>query len=326
MAVLRALPGLGDMLCLLPVLRALRKALPNAHISLIGLPQSGFMRERFPHYFDEFIEFPGFPGLPERQPPIHDLPEYFRRMQERRIDLLLQMHGSGHISNPVAMLCGAAATAGFYLPNQYCPDEKFFIHYPSEEQEIWRHLRLLQHLGIPLQGDDLEFPLYDADKEALQSIPQVSILNPGRYACIHPGASLSIRRWPVQHFAAVADRLAAQGLQIVLTGSEAEKAVTGAVARHMHYPAMDLAGRTSLGALAALLSQACVLVCNDTGVSHLAAALGTPSVVVFIATSPGRWAPLDRKRHRIVGPEDHPREAIAAAEALMKEECSHAAG
>ena len=85
---------------------------------------------------------------------------------------------------------------------------------------------------------------------------------------------------------------------MVLTGSEGEKPVTGAVAQAMKRPALDLAGRTSLGALGALLQSARLLVSNDTGVSHLAAALRLPSVILFDASQVERWAPLDRRRHR----------------------------
>jgi ADP-heptose:LPS heptosyltransferase len=69
----------------------------------------------------------------------------------------------------------------------------------------------------------------------------------------------------------------------------------------MSAPSINLAGRTDIGALGALLQGARLLVCNDTGVSHLAAALGTPSIVIFTHTDPNRWAPLDRSLHRALG-------------------------
>jgi ADP-heptose:LPS heptosyltransferase len=69
----------------------------------------------------------------------------------------------------------------------------------------------------------------------------------------------------------------------------------------MTAPALDLAGKTDLGALAALLHDAPPLVCNDTGVSHLAAALRVPSVVAFHRLSECEgWPPLDHQRHRVV--------------------------
>lgn len=299
-AVLRALPGLGDLLCVVPALRALRAALPEGRISLIGLPQSRFLLERFPDYLDEVIDFPGFPGLPEREPRIDLLPRFLRSMQARRFDLLLQLQGSGELTNPLALLLGAGRTAGYFRPGAWCPDAEHFLPWKDLVPETRRCLQLLEHLGISPIGEDPEFPLFPEDRAALEAVTATGGLKAGDYACIHPGASIEGRRWDAGNFASVADRLAAEGLQIVLTGSPGERELANAVAGTMRYPAINLAGQTTLGALAALLAGARVLVCNDTGVSHLAAALGTPSVIVFISTPPARWAPLNRSRHRAV--------------------------
>jgi ADP-heptose:LPS heptosyltransferase len=90
----------------------------------------------------------------------------------------------------------------------------------------------------------------------------------------------------------------------------------------MKAPSLNLAGRTSLGALAALLQDTCLLVCNDTGVSHLAAALHVKSVILFTQSDPNRWAPLDRDLHRIVEPATGiaPDNAIAQAVDLLQKE------
>jgi ADP-heptose:LPS heptosyltransferase len=91
-------------------------------------------------------------------------------------------------------------------------------------------------------------------------------------------------------------------LRVVLTGSSGEAALTRAVADAMTAPALDLAGETDLGALGVLLRGARLLVCNDTGVSHVAAGLRVPSVVVFDRMSDREgWPPLDRVRHRVGG-------------------------
>lgn len=122
----------------------------------------------------------------------------------------------------------------------------------------------------------------------------------GKYVCVHPGASVPERCWSLQNFAVVADAIAARGLQVVFTGTAGEAHLTRAIAEMMRFKSIDLAGRTSLGALAAVLSNAALLVCNDTGVSHLAAALQVKSVVIFTNSEMNRWAPLDRDRHRII--------------------------
>ncbi len=322
-AIVRSLPGLGDLLCTVPAWRSLRVALPKAQITLIGLPWARSFVERFSNYLDNFLEFPGYPGIPEVPLQITKLPVFFAN-QQQHFDLALQMHGSGIISNPFTVMLGARINAGFYMPNQYCPDAERFLPYPEYEPEVWRHLRLMEFLGIPLKGTSLEFPLREDDFAALDAIEEVRHFKNGEYVCVHPGASVRDRRWSPEKFAVVADALVTRGFQVVLTGTAVEAELTQAVQQAMRFSAIDLAGRTSLGAIAALLSNAQLLICNDTGVSHLAAALRVKSVVIFSNSDPNRWAPLERDRHRVLRQASHldgvtPQAAIAQVELLLEE-------
>ena len=297
-AVLRALQP-GDLLCVVPALRALRTAAPKARITLIGLPWAASFVERFHEYVDDHLVFPGFPGLPETVPELRGIPDFFAAAQQRRFDLALQLHGSGALTNPITAALGATRIAGFYLPGRYCPDPHYFAPWADAEHEVLRYLRLLNFLGVPTQGQALEFPLHDTDYRTLEA--GATALPPAAsYVCIHPGARLASRRWPAQRFAQVADGLAARGLRIVLTGSEQERDITQAVLMAMHAPALDMTGRTDLGALAALIAHARLVVCNDTGISHIAAGVATPSVIICSGADPGRWAPLDRQRHHLL--------------------------
>jgi len=298
--IVRSLPGLGDLLCLVPALRALRNTFPTATITLIGLPQTRKLMMRFGHYIDNWLEFPGYPGIPEAPFIAYKTLASLTQVQQLKFDLALQMHGDGSCINSFALLLGAKQTAGYHPANGVCPDPNLFLPYPEQEPEICRHLNLLKFLGIPLQGEEIEFPVFPEDEEAFTAIAAKYRLIKGRYICIHPGANHPARRWNTRHFATVADRLATQGWQIVLTGTQAERALTQQVSRLMHASAINLAGETNLGAMAVLLQRSRLLICNDTGVSHLAAALSTPSVVIFSNSDPHRWAPLDQQRHRIV--------------------------
>src|SRR5947209_4395519 len=256
---------LGDLLCAVPAFRALRAALPAAEIVLVGLPWARVLVDRFPHYLDGFREFPGFPGLPERPAQVGRIPAFLAEMQAERFDLAIQLHGSGPFVNPLTALLGAKRCAGFYLPGDYCPDPERFLPWPESGLEVQRLLKLPAFLGLPAQDDRLEFPLREGDFAALRGSDDTRGLRPGGYVCVHAGASVPQRRWPACRFAAVADALAGRGFRVVLTGTAGEAELTRAVARAMRQDALDLAGRTDLGAAAALIAGARLLACNDTG-------------------------------------------------------------
>lgn len=297
--VLRALQ-LGDLLCAVPALRALRAALPQAHITLIGLAWARDFVARFDHYLDDFIEFPGFPGLPERTFDARAFPDFLADAHARDFDLAIQLHGSGSFVNPLVVMLGARTNAGYFFPGEYCPDPERFLPYPDGLPEARRHLALMEYLGAPADDDRAEFPLRASDHAALAAVEQAADLRPGEYVCLHAGARYPSRRWGAERYAALGDELSRLGLRVVITGSDWEVELAAAVASAMRAPALNLAGRTDLAALAALLSGARLLVSNDTGVAHVAAGLRVPSVVVVTGSDTSRWAPLDRDRHRTV--------------------------
>jgi ADP-heptose:LPS heptosyltransferase len=319
-AVFRALQ-LGDLLCAVPALRAVRTALPKSEIILIGLPWARSFVDRYAAYLDGFREFPGWPGLPEQPPQWEQIPGFLTRMQAEQFDLIMQLHGNGVLTNPLVVLLGARRTAGFCPPGGYRPDADLFLTYPDEGLEVRRLLKLVEFLGMPARGEHLEFPVRGADRRALAALAGMQGLKPGRYVCIHPGASVRERRWPADRFAAVARALAGRGLRVILTGTGPEAGLTKQVACAAGVPCLDLAGRTDLGALAALLEGARLLVCNDTGVSHLAAALRTASVILSTGENPSRWAPVDRQRHHVLGGgwDVRPAEVLERAEELLSE-------
>lgn len=302
-AIFRALQ-LGDLLCSVPALRALRHALPESKITLIGLPWARIFRERFSRYLDDFIEFPGFPGQPEIAFDAHLWLDFLEAVQSENFDLAIQMHGAGTQSNPVVSLLGAKEMAGYYRPGEFCPNENLFIPYSDVDPEIWRHLRLMQAIGVEPQGEYLEFEVEREDYARLCATLGSDRVNFGKYVCLHPGARAEGRRWNPDYFAEVADELSHQGFRVVLTGSKDEADLSAQILARMKSQTRErtlpLTGKTDLGTLAALLAGARLLICNDTGVSHLAAALRVRSLVIFPQSDRAGWPPLDRQLHRAV--------------------------
>jgi hypothetical protein len=296
-AVFRALQ-LGDMLCAVPALRALRATLGRSHVTLIGLPWARGFSQRFSHYLDDFIQFPGFPGLPEQRPDGAAFDGFVHLARARRFDLVVQMHGDGRITNGIAAGLGASVRAGFCRDGEESPGR---LPYPRSGSEVRRLLHLAEFLGAAPAGEELEFPLGAEDLTELEAFAAGRDLPAHGYLCLHAGARAAERRWPPEHFAAAGDALHSEyRMPVVLSGSTEESVLVGSVKRAMRCPAGVAAGPLSVGGLAALLSRARLLVTNDTGVSHLAAALKVPSVVVFLKSELERWAPRDRRLHRPV--------------------------
>lgn len=309
-AVFRALQ-LGDMLCAVPALRALRSALsPAARVTLIGLPWARDFAARFAAYLHDFVEFPGHAGLPEREPDLAAWPGFVASLRARRFDLALQLHGDGCVSNAIVDAFGATRRAGFAA--EAGPGR---VPWPSDGSEVERLLSVTAALGAPLLDTQLEFPLTPGDRAELAATGLPHELRRGGYVCLHPGARWAGKRWPVASFAAVGRALHDRfGLQLVLTGSAAERPLAAEVASAIGRPCVNAALPISIGAMAALIASSRLLVANDTGVSHIAAGLAVPSVIVFSASDLERWAPLDRTRHRPV-----PAQPEDAVEAVLRQ-------
>ena len=293
-AVFRALQ-LGDMLCAIPAIRALRQAFPEAHITLIGLPWARELILRFPHYFNDLIVFPGYPGLPEQDFDPARFADFLQEVVKENFDLLINLHGSGQISNPLVQLFGAKQTAGFYLKSNFCPNPNLFLEYPVHLHEVQRHLALIEYLGIPSAGTELEFPITEKDRTELAALQLP--LTTKKYACIHPGSRDANRQWPPEYFAALGNYCSAQGLDVVLTGTKEELHLVAATAAHLDKAPIMAAGKTSLGAIGALIENAALLIANCTGVSHIAAALKTPSFIISMDGEPERWTPMNKQLH-----------------------------
>ncbi len=299
-AIFRAL-FVGDLLCSAPALRALQRGFPGAEITLIGLPWAQEFVEHVP-YIDRLLVFPGYPGINEVPVQAEQTAGFLKAARATGYDLAIQMHGDGNVSNGFVAELGARTSLGFCRAGD--ARLSMSLLYLSEEHEVRRWLRLVAALGIDASDIRIDFPLTRAERRLarrLLSPAHTRVRGAGPLIGLHTGAKDAARRWPAECFAALADMLVERlGARIVLTGSESERAITTAVRRSMHHEARDLAGTTSLGEFTAVIEALDLLVTNDTGASHIAAATETPSVVLFGLSRPEGWAPLDRGQHRIV--------------------------
>ncbi|HLH47473.1 MAG TPA: glycosyltransferase family 9 protein [Acidimicrobiales bacterium] len=274
LVVLRAL-GLGDYLTGVPALRALADAFP-AHRRVLAAP--AWLGPLVAHTgaVDALAPTPGLVPLAA------DL---------RHPDVAVDLHGRGPGSQPLLVEVAPRRLVAF--AHSAIPETAGHPIWRPDEHEVHRWCRLLQESGIPADPGRLDL-----------SPPPLPVTGPcaGRAGAtvIHPGAASEARRWPVERFAAVARHEQSEGRQVVVTGSRTE---TGRARRLADLAGLPddvvVAGRTDVLDLLALVGAAGRVVSGDTGVAHVATAVGTPSVVLFGPIPPAEWGPPpDRPWHR----------------------------
>ena len=298
-AIFRAL-YLGDMLLAVPALRALRRRFPQAEITLIGLPWAQAFVERYSHYLDRFLAFPGFPGLKEVKFDAERTRIFCAEARAYSYDLGVQMHGSGPASNEFIHELQAKESVG-YVPGtqqQNASGLTLSALYPAGEHEIYRNLGLTTLLGCQEEEPRLEFPLFQQDLVEVEQLLHPLLARSTPLIGLHPGAKYASRRWPPEYFATLADELSSRlDAQIIFTGGDSERSLIERILRSLHTQAINLAGQTSLGGLAALINRLDLFISNDTGPAHLACALDIPSITIFGPAEYRRWAPLNSMRH-----------------------------
>lgn len=271
--ILRPL-GLGDLLTAVPALKALSEAFPD-HRLVLAAPLVLAPLAALTGAVDEIVDTVALAPL---------------AASLYAADAAVNLQGRGPQSHRVLLEARPGRLLSFANPE--VPESADGPQWQPEEHEVSRWCRLLEAYGIPADPDRLDL-----------SLPPRPTLEPGRgTTLIHPGAADASRRWPADRWAAVARAEHDAGRRVVVTGGEEEVDLVRAVAGEAGLEDSAVyAGRTDLLDLASLVSVVDRVVCGDTGVAHLATALGTPSVVLFGPISPALWGPPpERPWHRVL--------------------------
>ncbi|MDQ4000317.1 MAG: glycosyltransferase family 9 protein [Actinomycetota bacterium] len=290
---------LGDLVAATGALRALHRGYPGAEITLVSLPWATALAPHLLPYVDRVLPYPGAPGL-DGGSDERNLEEFLTRVRAERFDLAVNMHGKGPTSTRLVGRFGARRTASFVAEGNDVPNFDVEVPWDAETHESRKLLLLAQKVGGVI-GDALgdaepELRVRDEDDRRARALLPAAPRKP--LALVHPGASVTEKRWPTQGFGRVAEALTRCGYAAAITGNVKEKELT----RRVAVPgSLDLGGKTDLSTLIALVSRASVVVSNDTGPAHLAYALKTPSVTIFgPSTEIECWGPLDRGRHAVL--------------------------
>ena len=204
---------------------------------------------------------------------------------------------------PAAMLCyqaGIKAVLGYCRENPYrlisdwVPDREpldYIVH------EVQRQLQLVETVGAATSDTNLSLRVPDESRQTIRT--RLAALGVGKdrpWLVLHAGVSEEKRRYPPDKYISACRSLIGQGYKVVLTGSSSEQGYVNNIARQLRNVAANLAGELSISELIALIAAAPVLISNNTGPVHIAAAVGTPVVVLYAKTNPQHtpWKVLNR--------------------------------
>jgi predicted lipopolysaccharide heptosyltransferase III len=301
--------ALGDVLMVTPLLGSLVAARGAGAVDVLVTPRTVPLLDRFPGLGERLLLED---QLYWRRPAsVRAFLRTARTLRGRRYDAVLD--ASRLVQTAwLTFLARPVRGIGLRLPRRLGPmavdglDYLYTDEVPVDPDAhmVRQNLALLDPLGIAAGDDRMHFEPGPADREAAGRWLAVHGLGPDRpFVAMHPGAKWPPKRWPAERFGQLAARLEAQGEAVVLLGDAADRplldAVTAATAAQAP---LVMAGELPLGAVGALIQRARLFMGNDSGLMHLACAVGTPTIALFGPTLPERTGPLGLAGHAVAEP------------------------
>lgn len=289
--------SLGDVVMALPALSALRRSFPDAKISWFIRPEFAPLLKNHPD-LDEVILFDRrFLGKALFNPQAFAaLISLIWRLNRSKFDIVIDLQGLFRTAI-FAWLSGCPKRFGMANAGEF--GHLFYTHKVEQTKDcihlVDYYLEIVRQAGA--SKIDVQF-LLPADSVAEGTVKRLLAANDigqDNYAVLVTTSAHEDKCWPVERFAALADKISKQfGLSIIATGSASEKPIVERLKHKANVPITNFAGVTSIGELVALLKGARLVVSNDTGPGHIAAALGVPVVLLFGRSNPARVAPYGR--------------------------------
>lgn len=289
--LIRGTNWIGDVVMTLPAIAAIRKTWPRARISVLAKPWVAEVYRLSPDV-DEIIVF----QEPGRHAGIIGKWRLAGELRQCRFDCAILLQNAIEAAI-VARLAGVPLRAG------YNSDGRGWIltHSVRRTKEIRRvhqldyYIEMVRALGCEPAGRDVRLrPGRDYDDLAGTLLTRFGIAENRLLIGIAPGAAYGpAKKWFPDRFAAVADCLSNEsGAQTILFGSAGDRESTAAVQRNARHPLIDIAGKTNLKEAISLISRCALFISNDSGLMHVAGALGVPTIAVFGSTNPAATSPV----------------------------------
>lgn len=289
----------GDALHTFPMMRALRAQRPAARIDLLVGPWCRGLAKTYAAYYDRLrVQHPRLSqferGSKSTRHPLWKEIAFLRALGAEGYTHGLATGGSSLADVLLMYATPGCRWSGVAMPALYALGAPHtFTRYDSRQYEAERIMQLLRPLGLTPGDSHLFYPSSAEDTARAAELRAAAGIAPHeQYAIVCPCAGWAGKQWPPERFAAVVGELyRRRGCKTILAGARTEMVYCAKVEEAAGVPVLNLAGKTSIGELAALMAEAALFVGNDSGPMHLAACFETPFVVFFGPTIAGKWAP-----------------------------------
>jgi len=292
--LIRGTNWIGDVIMTLPAIAAVRKTFPHAKISVLAKPWVAETYRICPEV-DEVIIYES-PGVHHGIAGKYRLA---RELKSKGFDLAILLQNAIEAAI-IAWLAGIPIRAGYNSDGRGI----LLTHSVKRTNEIrkvhqvYYYLEMLKSLGFQSAGSDIKLKLNDDYLTIVEDVlDQYHVKKDDILVGIAPGATYGpAKMWFPERFAAVADKLADNfSARVMLFGSGGDRERTDLVQQHSKNYLINIAGKTSLKEAIALIARCDLFISNDSGLMHLAGALGIPLVAIFGSTNPVTTSPVGEK-------------------------------
>lgn len=290
------LDSLGDVLMTTPAIRALKEGGAERRITLLTSDSGSRVAPLIPEVDATIVYDP--PWMKASQPPLNSEPEFgmIERLKKSNFDGAVIFTTFSQSPLPAALM---AFMADIPLRLAYCRENPYYLltdwvpeteHFgqPGIRHEARRQLDLVASVGSSTADERISLQVSQKAIETVRGVLSGICLDANKpWLILHPGATAPSRRYPAEGFARAAKILSSvYGFQVLFTGTEPETELVESIRASMESDSFSLVGKLDLREFSALIALAPVLISNNTGPVHIAAALGTPVVDLYALTNP----------------------------------------
>jgi lipopolysaccharide heptosyltransferase II len=289
--------NLGDVVMTTPAFAAIKHSSPGARLTLLASKAGAAALKHIPALDDAIVyDAPWTKGTSQGAGRSAQVDKrLINELTRRSFDAAVIFTVCTQSALPAALMC---RLAGIPLRLAHSRENPYDLltHWVHDTEvcatgmrhEVTRQLDLVRSVGFHACDERMQFRYPASDVLGMRrkfALAGGDLLRP--YVVVHPGATAASRRYPAERFGRAARAIAdASGCQVVFIGGADEAPLIVQAQQQMHEPGVSLAGQLTLGELAALIAGAQVIVCNNSGPVHIAAAVGTPVAVLYALTNP----------------------------------------